>query len=197
MIASLRRVRIGGTLGDVLLVGFLLAIAEAEAASNSYDVARGLVMLGAGLAVLPLLGRRRFPLVAGTLAVAISLLVVVLVFEQEGGQLSVVLTVVAASYSVGANAERGSVAWVTAAVLVMVVGMAIADPSDIIFPALFFVLLPWLGGYLLRSHRALTRQLAAETLRAEEARADDRERAIARERGRIARELHDVLAHNL
>ena len=108
-----------------------------------------------------------------------------------------VLTVLAASYSVGAHAERGSVAWVAAAVFTMLVGMAIAEPSDLIFPALFFAFLPWLGGRLLRSHRALTRELARETVRAEEARARrprprDRTRA-----GRIARELHDVLAHNL
>ena len=56
---------------------------------------------------------------------------------------------------------------------------------------------PWLSGRLLRSHRAVARQLAHETLRGEQARAEDRERAIARERARIAGELHDVLAHNL
>ena len=61
-----------------------------------------------------------------------------------------VLTVLAAAYSVGAHAERWSVAWVAAAVLTMLVGMAIAEPSDLIFPALFFAFLPWLGGRLLR-----------------------------------------------
>jgi signal transduction histidine kinase len=197
MIGPLPRSRVGGTLGDVVLVVALLAVAEAEAAANDYDVARWVVMLGAGLAVLPLLARRRAPIAAGTLTFVIALLTVVLAFDQEGGQLSMVLTVVTASYSVGAHAERWSIAWVTGAVLVMLVGMAVAEPSDIIFPALFFAFLPWLGGHLLRSHRALTRQLATDTLRAEQARADDRERAIARERARIARELHDVLAHNL
>ena len=97
----------------------------------------------------------------------------------------------------GAHAERGSVAWVVAAVGVVVGGTAIVEPSDVVFPALFFVFMPWLGGRLLRSHRALTRRLAQETVRAEEARAAERERAISRERARIARELHDVLAHNL
>jgi signal transduction histidine kinase len=196
MIAAVRS-RIGGTLGDVLLVVALVAIAEAESASRAYDVPRGVVMLLAGLAPLALLGRRRAPVAAATLTFVLALATVALVIGEDGGQLSVVLTVVAASYSVGALGDRGSVAWVVTATLVLLVGMAIVEPSDIVFPALFFAFLPWLGGRLLRSHRALTRELALQTLRAEEARADDRERAIARERARIARELHDVLAHNL
>ena len=173
MIAELRRFRLGGTASDVLLVALLLAIAEAESVSNAYDVPRALVMLGSGLAVLPLLARRRAPIVAGTLSLGIALATVALVIDEDGGQLSMVLTVLAASYSVGAHAERGSVAWVAAAVFTMLVGMAIAEPSDLIFPALFFAFLPWLGGRLLRTHRALTRELARETVRAEEARADE------------------------
>ncbi len=197
MIAQARRRRPGGTAGDVLLVALLVAIAEAESVSGAYAVPRALVMLGGGLAALPLLARRRVPILAGTLSFVLAMATVALVLDEEGGQLSMVLTILAAGYSVGAHAARHSVAWVTAAVGVMLVGMAIAEPSDLIFPALFFAFLPWLGGRLLRSHRALTRELAQETVRAEEARADDRDRAIARERARIARELHDVLAHNL
>jgi signal transduction histidine kinase len=197
VIARLRHVRIGGTAGDILLVALLLVVAEVESATGAQDAPRALVMAVSGLAVLPLLARRRAPLAAGTASFALALLTVALVIDDGSGQLSTVLTVVAASYSVGANAERGSVAWVAGAVGALLAGMAIAEPSDIIFPALFFAFLPWLGGRLLRSHRALSRELARETVRAEEARADDRERAIARERARIARELHDVLAHNL
>ena len=197
MIAGLRHVRIGGTAGDVVLVALLLVAAAVESATGSYDAPRALVVACSVLAVLPLLARRRAPLLAGTAAFVLALLTVGLVVDEDSGQLSTVLTVVAATYSVGAHAGRGSVAWVTGAVGVLLVGMAIFEPSDLIFPALFFGFLPWLGGRLLRSHRALTRELARETVRAEEARADDRERAIARERARIARELHDVLAHNL
>ena len=186
MIAELRRLRLGGTASDVLLVALLLAIAEAEAVSTSYDVPRGLVMLGSGLAALPLLARRRAPILAGTLSLGIALATVALVIDRDGGQLSMVLTVLAAAYSVGAHGERWSVAWVAAAVLTMLVGMAVAEPSDLIFPALFFAFLPWLGGRLLRSHRALTRELARETVRAGGAGGQLRDRAIARERARIS-----------
>jgi signal transduction histidine kinase len=190
------RLHLGGARGDVLLVAALLVIAEVEAFTRELDVPRALVAVVAGLAVVPLLARRRAPLLACTLAFALSL-VVVLPIQGGEGQLSVVVTVLVASYSVGANAERHAIAWVAAAVAAVGIGGALTNPEDIIFPPLFFVFMPWLGGRLLRSHRSLTRQLAQETLRAEEVRADDRERAIARERARIARELHDVLAHNL
>jgi signal transduction histidine kinase len=190
------RLHLGGTRGDVLLVAVMLLVTELEVATRDYDVPRGLVVVLAGVAVLPLLARRRAPVPAATLAVALSLAFVLPVQSGEG-QLSIVLTVCVASYTVGALADRHAVAWVVAAVAVVVVGMAFTAPEDIIFPPLFFVFMPWLGGRLLRSHRSLTRRLAHETLRAEEVRGDERERAIARERARIARELHDVLAHNL
>jgi signal transduction histidine kinase len=180
----------------VLLVAALVAIAEVEAFTRDYEWPRWVVVALAGAAPLALLARRRAPLVAATFALGGSLMLVSALQEGDG-QLSIVLTALAASYSVGAHAVRGSVAWVVAAVGVVVVGTAIVEPSDVVFPALFFVFMPWLGGRLLRSHRALTRRLAQETVRAEEARAAERERAISRERARIARELHDVLAHNL
>ena len=43
----------------------------------------------------------------------------------------------------------------------------------------------------------LARELAEKAERAQHAREEDERRAIAVERSRIARELHDVLAHNL
>ena len=59
MIAELRRWRLGDTASDVLLVALLLTVAEAESVTSTYDVPRALVMLGSGLAVLPLLARWR------------------------------------------------------------------------------------------------------------------------------------------
>jgi signal transduction histidine kinase len=190
------RLHLGGTRGDVLLVLALLVVSEIEVGRLDYDVPRGIVVVLAAASVLPLLARRSRPVLAATLAIVLSLVFVLPVHDGEG-QLSIVLTVCIASYTVGALADRHAGAWVVVAVLAIAVGMAFTAPEDIIFPPLFFVFMPWLGGRLLRSHRSLTHELARETLRAEEVRADERERAISRERARIARELHDVLAHNL
>ena len=73
----------------------------------------------------------------------------------------------------------------------------IFDPNDIFFPVTFFWFVPWLAGRTLRNQTMLARELAEKAERAEHARAEDERRAIAIERSRIARELHDVLAHNL
>jgi signal transduction histidine kinase len=71
------------------------------------------------------------------------------------------------------------------------------DPGDVFFPVTFFWVLPWVVGRTSRSQTMLTRELAEKAERAQHAREEDERRAIASERNRIARELHDVLAHNL
>jgi signal transduction histidine kinase len=81
---------------------------------------------------------------------------------------------------------------------VIIVALCIAlDPNDLFFPVTFFWILPWLAGRTIRNHTTLARELAEKAERAEHARAEEERRAIALERSRIARELHDVLAHNL
>ena len=57
--------------------------------------------------------------------------------------------------------------------------------------------MPWLAGRTIRNHTMLARELAEKAERAAHAHAEEDRRAIALERSRIARELHDVLAHNL
>ena len=73
----------------------------------------------------------------------------------------------------------------------------IFDPGDIFFPLTFFWFCPWLAGRTLRNHTMLARELTEKAERAEHAREEEERRALALERSRIARELHDVLAHNL
>ena len=80
----------------------------------------------------------------------------------------------------------------------VIVTLAIVyDPSDIFFPVTFFWIVPWLAGRTLRNQTRLARELAEKAERAQHAHEEDERRAIAAERNRIARELHDVLAHNL
>ena len=109
-----------------------------------------------------------------------------------------ILMLGAGSYGAGRHLEgrRGLVGLVLAAGTVTVVA-AIYDPSDVFFPVAFFCIAPWLVGRTLRNHTLLARELAEKAERAEHARAEEERRAIAAERSRIARELHDVLAHSL
>jgi signal transduction histidine kinase len=59
------------------------------------------------------------------------------------------------------------------------------------------VLLPVLAGRLVRHHRRQTQQLEQLTAELEHERERSAQMAVAEERARIARELHDVVAHGL
>jgi signal transduction histidine kinase len=91
--------------------------------------------------------------------------------------------------------------WITVAAVAVGLGVSQAapghhEPYDAIYQAMFFVT-AWAAGVLSRARRASVR--AAES-RADQAEAElDRQaaRAAERERARIARELHDVVAHSL
>ena len=68
-------------------------------------------------------------------------------------------------------------------------------PTDLGVPA--FILSSWLLGNYVRSRRAYTAELEAKNLLLEQAQRDLADRAVAEERLRIARELHDVVAHSM
>jgi signal transduction histidine kinase len=146
------------------------------------------------LATLPLAVRRRYPFAVLCVTVGGLGVQALLTIPPEG--MSSVLAVVVAAYSVAAYAERGQ-ALIGLAIAAGTTFMVFAgDPSDIPFDA-FVVGAPWLAGWGLRRSRlyarrleSLTEQLAAE--REERARL-----AVAAERSRIARELHDVVAHTI
>ena len=111
------------------------------------------------------------------------------------------LGMLVASYSVAAHAT-GDRAWIglgvaNAAGLANSLG-AVADPvaGDVVFP---IVLLsgPWLAGRALRLWRARTAQLQRLTEELAHEREERAALAVAAERARIARELHDVLTQSM
>jgi signal transduction histidine kinase len=55
----------------------------------------------------------------------------------------------------------------------------------------------WLAGRGVRSRTLLAAELHEATLRAQEAQEEDAQRAVADERRRIAREMHDIVAHSV
>ena len=66
--------------------------------------------------------------------------------------------------------------------------------TDYIFPTAF-VLLAWLAGRGVRTRTRLTEELHEAAVQAQEAHEEEVARAAADERRRIAREMHDVVAH--
>ncbi len=68
--------------------------------------------------------------------------------------------------------------------------------TDYVFPTAFAVL-AWLAGRGVRTRTRLTEELHEAAVRAKEAHDEELARAAADERRRIAREMHDVVAHSV
>ena len=158
---------------------------------------RALNLLVAALMGLSLLWRRRQALVtAAGLAAGGALLLAVLTSPNDIS--SLVLVVILAAYSSGAHLELRPALLGLALVGGTVLAVAIVStPNDIVFPVAFFTILPWFIGRVIRNQTRLARELTEKAEREEHAREAEEARATASERARVARELHDVLAHNL
>jgi signal transduction histidine kinase len=159
---------------------------------------RGILALGYALALLhtlSLAARRRFPGTVLGISVASGLAVAAL------GLSPIVLgpAILVAVYSVAAYGDR----WVSLA------GLAAAEVGSVavqLTPGRFqaptvisnalVIGAAWLLGHFVGGRRSYTAQLeqAAEL---ERARAEQARRAVAEERLRLARELHDVVAHSI
>ena len=183
---------------DRFFVAALFVIAELSAfTGENVQGPRVLNALLLGVVTLSFLWRRSHPFVA-VCSVLGGLTLSQLVLTPPPDLFVSVVMLAAASYGAGAHLEgRRGLLGLGLAVATVTTLAAIYDSGDIFFPVAFFCVAPWLVGRTLRNHTQLARELAEKVERAEHARAEDERRAIAAERSRIARELHDVLAHSL
>jgi len=147
------------------------------------------------VAIAALVFRRRFPL-ACALVVVGALAGEWLVFGSPEG-FGVFTISIVAGYSVGANAERRGALIGLGALLAMAVIWTWRDPTLSGAQAhvnnlgwLSPVAIAWLVG-------AYLRELRERASQAERERDDRAAVAVASERSRIARELHDIVAHNV
>lgn len=153
-------------------------------------VARDLALLG--LNTLPLLAVGRYPLVV----VAVFCLAYP-VWLETGHHPNIVQSLpgLAAVYAVGAWDKP---VWIRALGLLAplwMIGAAIgnlwhADTLEVGYIALIYFVV-WGLGAAMTGRRSYARQLEAKTAALQEARRELADRAVAEERGRIARELHD------
>jgi signal transduction histidine kinase len=100
-------------------------------------------------------------------------------------------------YTAGAELpSRASRAVLVGSLVVGAIGATLSPgPTDPGVPAL--IASAWMLGKFVGSRRAYTAQLEAKNAELEQARLELAERAVAEERLRIARELHDVVAHTM
>jgi signal transduction histidine kinase len=183
--------------GDlVLALGLSAFLVIALAAAGLLRGPGSLLEAGTGVGVFCcLIPRRAHPQLAAIAAAvffALSALGPQDVIPNGLGNL-VAVPVFALAYSLGTDADqRRSVP----AVLILLAGLQ-AGNGLTTFNPIFLVLTigPWALGLVVRSRRRLTEQLAARGRELEAERALFAAEAVRYERARIARELHDIVAH--
>ena len=204
-------VRFGARLarvGDVLIPAVLACMALYEIwvapfASPGFRGPRMIQTAGALLMIVPLGWRRRYPV--AVLLCALAGAAVEWPWLRSSGQLSLeaFLVVLIVFYSVGAHAEPRRALPALALTLVVIVAADVADTVTG-YHATFensglYVLLAvaWAIGNTFRRHGTRERALEAHATALEREREEKVRLAAAEERARIARELHDVVAHSV
>lgn len=183
---------------DPLLAAVLFGWAELEVWLGHLGDAPALNAVAAALVTVSLVWRRSSPLVVGLTCAGGVALKTVLGAPNEG--LAINLGLLVAAYSVGRHRPPRQVVVVVATMVVLawlsLFGLPSADQSFSNYP---FIAV-WLGGpaaagAMLRVQLARTARLAAEAARAELRHEQHAQEAVTAERGRIAREMHDTVAH--
>jgi signal transduction histidine kinase len=109
--------------------------------------------------------------------------------------------VVVALYTVAAHCDRRTALRAALATALLVPALFISpeggDGAPLVLPAALLLVIGWVLGDNLRTRRAYLRELESKAERLEREREQNARRAAADEQARIARELHDVIAHNV
>lgn len=189
----------GDALVAVVLTGTSVASVLAGAPAFGQPQALGLVL--ALCSTAPVAVRQHWPIPVAALLLFANGAELAAAAPHEGA-LQPYVALVLAGYSVGSRAEgRFSVALPAclAVMAVPVFAMALADHQSLGNEITSYVWLvaAWGTGRVVRGMRRKTRELEAANVELAEHREVAAEAAVAVERGRIAREIHDVIAHNV
>ena len=182
---------------DYALVAALLTGAALELALTAPADTQPLAALTAAAIVTPLLWRRRRPeLVA--LAVFAAVFVQSAALQLDAFPACDIISLICAAYAIGAYADRrAAIAGLVLFALGAVAHAALFYPDGILPALLGGAVVPWIVGRTVHSHRRLTDELQHNAARSEHAREQQARAAATAERARVARELHDAVAHNI
>ena len=183
---------------DSLLALFLTLFSEASAILSRTHAGHSVEVLEVVLVpftTAPIALRRYRPL--AVLAITVSAGAVILIFTSQA---QFPVGVLVALYTVASRCERPlsirAAKWVALPIAIAVLVNTGARPGRAI-PELAVFAIAWVIGDNIRTRRAYLAELEARAARLEREREEKAERAVVEERTRIARELHDVIAHNV
>ncbi len=109
-----------------------------------------------------------------------------------------IASVTCAAYAIGAHAPpRHSLPGLAALIAAVGVHAALFFPDGTVIALFGGVAVPWTIGRIVKAQRRLTDEKRASATLVEQSRQRDAEAAVMAERMRVARELHDAVAHNV
>ncbi len=165
--------------------------------------ARGLMLLLIGAMVIPVIFRRKYPVQGFAVAAVAGALQLIVFPEPVGSDLAILLLL----YTLAAyRPRRVSIAGLAVCLIGAVTAVGVWAPSGvgaidrILLATVLFsgtALVAWVLGDSMRYRRAYLTSLEDRAARLERERDAQAQIAAAAERARIARELHDVIAHNV
>src|SRR5205823_2624048 len=183
----------------------LIAVAAAIACelelglSHHIQGPRAVNSISALFVTLPVAWRRRYPLIVAPLVTATVAVQDVLNGDLTENSLVPVLTIPLALYALGALCSRREALIGFAASLGFAWIAALLE-SEVAGTFVFVTALvggPFLVGRIVNARSQLAWALADKASRLEREKERQADLAVAEERARIAREMHDVLAHNV
>jgi signal transduction histidine kinase len=199
----LRNPRVQGT-GDAVLAAFLAVTSVLPVLAfgdPSWGKPKALGVALGLLSTVPVAWRARRPLTAFAIVLFANGACIYAAAPHEAAfQPFVALTLTA--YSVGSRTEGRRALWVPPVLLLASVPVFVAarlhgQDSGNIIPSVVWLVAAWAVGRVVRSWRHKNAALEAANRELQEQRELQAQAAVTVERGRIARELHDVVAHNV
>jgi signal transduction histidine kinase len=184
-----------------LLVFGLVNIATSP--GRSYPPPRALDFLFLVAVAVPFVARRRAPLAVLAVVMGASLAWIYVLFPlSQQGPFEAFVALIAATYAAAAYTS-GRDAAVSLGVVVVGVAAGVltgalgGQPAGDYIPFALWIAVAYVVGRVFRRRQLLAAQLGDRLASVERDRDADARRAVAEERARIARELHDVIAHSV
>src|SRR5215218_5621667 len=182
--------------GDGLLA-LLLVVPTATTIGDAEPAPLALFLACVLLQTLPLTVRRYWPRAVFSITLGAALGNTLLTDSP-----TLPAGVVVALYTVAAHCDRKTALRAALATGVLLLPALLLSPRGgdggaLLLPATLLLAIGWVLGDNLRTRRAYLREVEHKADRLEREREENARRAAAEEQARIARELHDVIAHNV